>query len=214
MARQSVTADDVRPDVSVPDDLVEVGRVVTAHGVRGWLKVQPYSPQAEALLNSPVWWLKAPDSVLESGAFSRPRGMRVQGCRRHGGQFLVAQLEGVADRNVAEAMHGHTVWVSRTAFPAAEDGEYYWVDLIGCDFFGQGDSGESMPLGRVDQVLDNGAHAVLQVTRGAVDETGVFQARTDARGRPVHELVPFVAAHIQRVDLPARRIESDWPVDF
>lgn len=207
-------ADGSRPDDSVPDDLVEVGRVATAHGVRGWLKVQPYSPQAEALLNAPVWWLKAPDSVPEAGALSRPRGLTVRACRRQAGQFLAVQLDGVADRNAAEALRGYTVWVPRAAFPAVQDDEYYWVDLIACDFYGQSDSGEPVLLGRVDQVLDNGAHAVLQVTCGGPDDAGAFQARTDARGRPVQMLVPFVAAHIQRVDLAGRRIDSDWPADF
>lgn len=205
---------DTRPDDAVPDDLVEVGRVAMAHGVRGWLKIQPYSPQADALLNAPVWWLKAPDSVLEPGALSRLRGMTVQACRRQGGQFLVAQLAGVGDRDAAESLRAFTLWVPRAAFPAAEDDEYYWVDLIGCDFYGQSESGASVPLGRVGQVLDNGAHAVLQVDCGACDDAGVFQARQDAKGRPVQVLVPFVAAYVHRVDLPNRRIDSDWPADF
>jgi 16S rRNA processing protein RimM len=205
---------DTRPDDAVPDDLVEVGRVAMAHGVRGWLKIQPYSPQAEALLNAPVWWLKAPDSVLEPGALSRLRGMTVQACRRQGGQFLVAQLAGVGDRDAAESLRAFTLWVPRAAFPAAEDDEYYWVDLIGCDFYGQAESGVPVLLGRVGQVLDNGAHAVLQVDCGFRDDAGVFQVRQDARGRPVQALVPFVAAHVHRVDLPNRRIDSDWPADF
>jgi 16S rRNA processing protein RimM len=69
-------------------------------------------------------------------------------------------------------------------------------------------------LGRVEQVLDNGAHAVLQVALGEPDADGVFQPLSDARGRPRHVLVPFVAAHVQHVDIRARRIDSDWPADF
>ena len=76
-----------------------------------------------------------------------------------------------------------------------------------------GDSGPCL-LGRVDQVLDNGAHAVLQVALGAADADGVFQPVNDAKGRPRQVLVPFVAAHVQHVDLQARRIDSDWPLDF
>jgi len=203
-----------RPDAPPPDDLIEVGRVLAAHGVRGWLKIQPYSPQADALLNAPVWWLKAPDSALESGALSRPRGMPVQACRRQAGQFLAVQLAGIDDRDAAESLRGHTVWVPRAAFPAADDDEYYWVDLVGCDFYGRSESGEPTLLGQVDQVLDNGAHAVLQVLRGDTGEDGAFHAHQDAKGRPVRILVPFVAAHVQRVDVAGRRIDSDWPADF
>ena len=206
-------ADTASPGAALPDNLVEVGRVVSAHGVRGWLKIQPYSPQADALQGAPVWWFKAPDPALGTGASSRPEGMNIRTCRRQGGQFLVAQVDGIADRDAAELLRGYTVWVPRAAFPSTGEDEYYWVDLIGCDFHGVGDDGPRL-LGRVDQVLDNGAHAVLQVALGAPDADGVFRPQTDARGRPRHELVPFVAAHVQHVDLQARRIDSDWPADF
>ncbi|MFV0283685.1 MAG: ribosome maturation factor RimM [Castellaniella sp.] len=200
-------------DVAPPDDLVEVGRVVAAHGVRGWLKIQPYSPQADALRGAQVWWFKAPDPTLGAGASSRLRGLNIRACRRQAGQYLAAQVAGIADRDTAESLRGHTVWVPRTAFPSAGEDEYYWIDLIGCDFHGMGDQGPQL-LGRVDQVLDNGAHAVLQVALGAPDADGVFQPSLDARRRPRHALVPFVTAHVQHVDLQARRIDSDWPADF
>ncbi len=206
-------ADSAFLDAAPPDDLVEVGRVAAAHGVRGWLKIQPYSPQADALLNAPTWWLKAPDPTLGTGAPLRPRGLNVRACRRQAGQFLAAQADGITDRDAAEALRGYTVWVPRTAFPSAGDDEYYWIDLIGCDFHGMGDGGPRR-LGRVEQVLDNGAHAVLQVALEAPDADGVFQPLSDARGRPRHVLVPFVAAHVQHVDIRARRIDSDWPADF
>ncbi|MGX5660207.1 ribosome maturation factor RimM [Castellaniella ginsengisoli] len=206
-------ADSAFLDAAPPGDLVEVGRVVAAHGVRGWLKIQPYSPQADALLNAPVWWLKAPDSNLGTGAPVRPRGLSVRACRRQAGHFLAAQADGITDRDAAESLRGHTVWVPRAAFPSAGDDEYYWIDLIGCDFHGMGDDGPRL-LGRVEQVLDNGAHAVLQVALGAPDADGVFQPLPDARGRQRHVLVPFVAAHVQHVDIRARRIDSDWPADF
>lgn len=206
-------ADAVCVDAVPPDDLVEVGRVVSAHGVRGWLKIQPYSPQADALKGAPVWWFKAPEPVLGTGASVRPRNLKIRACRRQAGRFLVAQVNGMNDRNAAESLQGHTVWVPRAAFPTAGDGEYYWIDLIGCDFHGIGDDGPQC-LGRVNQVLDNGAHAVLQVALGAPDADGVFHALVNARNRPRHILVPFVAAHVQHVDLEARRIDSDWPADF
>ncbi|MDY0309525.1 MAG: ribosome maturation factor RimM [Castellaniella sp.] len=206
-------ADSAFLDAVPPNDLVEVGRVVNAHGVRGWLKILPHSPQADALAGASVWWFKAPDPMLGSGALARPRALKIRACRRQGGQFLAVQADGISDRNMAETLRGHTVWVSRASFPAAAEDEYYWVDLIGCDVHGLGDDGPRL-LGRVDQVLDNGAHAILQVMLGAPDADGVFQPLTDARGRPRHALVPFVAAHVQSVDLQARRIDSDWPADF
>lgn len=196
----------------VPDDLVELGRVAAAHGVRGWIKVQPYSADAQCLLAAQVWWLRAPDSALNPGALSRPFDIEVRASRMQG-KFLVAQLGTIDERDGAEALRGHTVWASRSDFPAPEPGEYYWVDLLGCDFYGERD-GQAAYFGRVDEVLDNGAHAVLRIRCGVLDEQGGFVPRLNARGKPQDILVPFVDAHVQGVDLTARRMDSNWPAEF
>lgn len=206
-------ADRVSGTENAPGDLIEVGRIVAAHGVRGWLKVQPYSSDAQALLRSSVWWLKAPDSKLDPGASSSTRAVVVRTSRLHGGRFVIAQFEGVSDRDAAEDLRACTVWASRSAFPETDEDEYYWVDLIGCDFYGRSGDAPSF-IGRVDEIFDNGAHAVLRVARGVIDGQGEFRPMLDDRGRPVHALVPFVRAHVHDVDLKARRMDSDWPADF
>lgn len=188
-----------------PLDLVDVGRVAAAHGVHGWLKIQPYSQQGEALRLADVWWL-AP----ENEPVARAMRATVLACRT-AGTFLLAKLENVTDREAASALRGRTVRVARSCFPSTADDEYYWVDLIGCLLYGLRGA-EQVLLGQVDAVFDNGAHAVLEVVPGVLSDAGVFTADVDGRGRRV--LVPFVAAHVGCVDLQARRIESDWPAEF
>jgi 16S rRNA processing protein RimM len=194
--------------LATPDDLVAVGHVVAAHGVHGWLKVQPHSRQGSALGSARIWWL----ATAGAQAGGSPHAVRVLVCRPSG-SHLLAQLEGVADRDQAQALRGLAIWVSRASFPAPAEDEYYWVDLIGCFLYGEAD-GSPVLLGQVDEIFDNGAHAVLQVVLGTLTDSGDFQVRLDPRGRPRHGLVPFVAAHVQRVDLQARRIDSDWPAEF
>lgn len=200
------------PAPGVPDDLVELGRITAAHGVRGWIRVQPYSADAQCLLAAQVWWLRAPDSALDPGVFSHPSPLEVHASRMQG-KVLAAQLGAVADRDAAEALRGYTVWAPRSDFPAAQPGEYYWIDLIGCDFYGVRD-GLPAFLGRVDEVLDNGAHAVLRIRCGMLDEQDEFIPLLNARGKPQDMLVPFVDAHVQGVDLAARRMDSNWPAEF
>src|SRR5690606_2933835 len=65
-------------------------------------------------------------------------------------------------------------------------------------------------LGRVTQVADNGAHAVLHVQRLDAEQ----QPLSDAKGRPLEVLLPFVSAHVHKVDLVSRRIDTDWPVEL
>ncbi|WP_459618784.1 ribosome maturation factor RimM [Bordetella sp. 2513F-2] len=197
-----------------PADLVELGRVTAAYGVKGWVKVQPHSAQAETLRAVKAWWLARPVSHATRGVVtSAPSTYRVLQARAQGAT-VVAQLEGILDRDQAEALRGCTVWVSRRDFPAAAEDEYYWVDLIGCLVYTNAD-GPAQLLGRVDEVFDNGAHAVLKVVRlQAPAEGGEPQPLRDAKGRDQEILVPFVGAHVQGVDLAARRIDSDWPADY
>ncbi|MCC2595326.1 ribosome maturation factor RimM [Pusillimonas sp. MFBS29] len=195
-----------------PADLVELGRIVSAYGVRGWIKVQPHASNSQVLLAAKTWWLKAPAPKEGLGALPLAAAAQVVASRPHG-STVVAQLESVTDRDVAEAMKGHTVWVPRTDFPPADDDEYYWVDLIGCRLFGERD-GASRLIGQVVDVLDNGAHAVLKVARAELSAEDELVFLQTAKGKPLEVLVPFVAAHVHTVDLDARRLDSNWPVEL
>src|SRR5690606_2977369 len=114
---------------------VELGRVVSAYGVKGWIKIQPHSAQADVLLLAKTWWIKAPVSMVNrTGDFAGVA--QVLASRPHGAT-VVAQIDLSPDRDVAETLKASTVWVPRSQFPAAADDEYYWVDLIGCQLFGE-----------------------------------------------------------------------------
>lgn len=189
---------------SVPADLVELGRVVGAYGLRGWVKVEPHSAQGEVLLRVRDWWLRQDGPQAGPAAPVRMLQARTQG------STIVAHPEGSNDRDQAAAWRGYRVWVSRAAFPAPEADEYYWVDLIGCLVYGQDDE-RPVLLGKVADVADNGAHAVLQVLRLSGEDDP--QPLLDGKGRALEVLVPFVSAYVQNVDLSARRIDTDWPLE-
>ncbi|CAB3697247.1 MULTISPECIES: ribosome maturation factor RimM [Achromobacter] len=197
---------------AAPTDLIELGRITAAYGVKGWVKVQPHSANAEVLLSASQWWLTRPVPELARGAVaSAPVVIKVLQARSQGAT-VVAQLAGIADRDQAEAMRGYSVQAPRGSFPAPEEDEYYWVDLIGCALYTSA-NGEPALIGVVDEVLDNGAHAVLKVLCQKAGAEGPEPILT-AKGRPAEMLVPFVRAHIHAVDLAARRIDSDWPADL
>ena len=126
--------------IKAPDDLIELGRIVSAYGVKGWVKVQPHSAQAEVLRAAPVWWLcsPAPPPVKGTQVAAVVAAMRAYPVKqvRPQGASVVACLTGIDDRDIAEAMRGYTVHVSRKDFPAARTDEFYWVDLVGCMVFG------------------------------------------------------------------------------
>nr|WP_224078014.1 ribosome maturation factor RimM [Cupriavidus laharis] len=185
----------------LPDDLVEVGYVGAAYGIRGWIKVQPHADDASALLHARRWWLLAPPQagLVATAEASRAQAVcvKVAQSREHSGT-VVAQATGVSDRNLAEALRGRRVWIRRADFPAPDENEFYWVDLIGCIV--SNEQGEL--LGEVSGLIDNGAHQILQVAYALPD------------GKAGERLIPFVDAFLRMVDTAGKRIVVDWGLDY
>jgi 16S rRNA processing protein RimM len=185
-----------------PDDAVEVGRIVGAWGLKGWIKVHPFASDPQALFSSRRWFIKPP----EEGAVKRPVApaapalpllLKITEAKDHG-DVVVALAQDVADRDGAEALRGARVFVGRSSFPTPDADEFYWVDLIGLDVVNR----EGERLGTVTGLIDTGPHSVLRVapTPGATE--------SDER------LIPFVGAYVDDVSLAERRITVDWGLDF
>jgi len=187
-----------------PSDALEVGRIVDAWGVKGWIKVQPFSSDPQALLAASQWFVRPPDVVPArrtggSQNSSFPTTLVIAEARQHG-DFIVALSPAVNDRNAAEALRGARLFVSRASFPASAEDEFYWVDLIGLAVVNR----DGLALGTVVGLLDTGPHSVLRVQ----PDGGTSSEKGEER------LIPFVAAYVDAVDLPRRRIAVDWGADF
>lgn len=189
------------PDtVDWPADAVEVGRIVDAWGVKGWIKVQPFAADPQALFSTRRWFLKAPEGALRPGAAAFPPLLKIAQSREHG-DVVVAQVHDVGDRNAAEALRGARVFVPRASFPTPAADEFYWVDLIGLAVVNR----EGASLGRVVGLLDTGPHSVLRVLPENADP---------ARGEEAERLIPFVAAYVDAVEREAGHIVVDWGLDY
>ena len=202
-----------------PEDAVEVGRIVDAWGVKGGIKVMPFSSDPQALFCTKKWFLRPPEQA--AGALSRPSAKtgapsvakpaaaapaRLTAPRflqmttmREQGDVIVGTAEGLDDRNDAEALKGARVFVSRSAFPTPEPDEYYWIDLIGLNVVNR--QGEF--LGQVADLMATGPHSVLRCVVPAAEGQ-------DA----VERLIPFVSAYIDSVSLADKRIVADWGLDY
>jgi 16S rRNA processing protein RimM len=176
-----------------PDDAVEVGRITGAWGVKGAFKVKPFATDPQALFSSKRWFIAPPD-VLRPGV-RLPSLLRIVSAREQG-DAIVATAQDIADRDAAEALKGARVLISRASFPTPDEGEFYWVDLIGLTVVNR----QGRTLGTVDGLVETGPHCVLSV-QGA-----------DPEQPPV--LIPFVDAYVDKVDTATRRIEVDWGDDY
>jgi 16S rRNA processing protein RimM len=186
----------IEPVESLPDDAIEVGAIVDAYGLKGWVKVVPHANAGhggDAMLAAKRWWLvKGHDR----------KSARCLQSKVHS-DTVVASLAGCDGRDAALALRGHTVHVSRSDFPklASED-EFYWVDLIGLDVVNEA----GVALGQVADMIDNGAHSIMRIEYPAVTKDG-----EPSRGE---RLIPFVGVFVKAVDQAARKIVVDWEADY
>lgn len=173
--------------------------------MRGWVKVQPFAADPQALFSSRRWFLlpseKAGPLRPASGTAALPSLLTITQVKDHG-DVVVALAQEVPDRNAAEALRGARVFIGRDSFPTPDPDEFYWVDLIGLNVVNR--AGES--LGTVAGLIDTGPHSVLRVAPGVLPEgTGALEAE---------RLIPFVGAYVDAVSLEQRLITVDWGLDY
>ncbi|MQR00141.1 ribosome maturation factor RimM [Glaciimonas soli] len=193
-------------EVAIPADLVMVGHITGAYGIVGWVRIKPYSPDADALLSAKKWWLGKPAQL---GGQVHPHDLHdveMMQAKHHSGD-IVARLVGVAGREAAEALKGSVVHVRRSHFPALEDGEFYWLDLIGLAV----ENLQGEQLGIVTDMMDNGAHPILRITVPVIAAAADMAVQAKA---PAELLIPFVDQFVKTVDQAAKKITVDWGLDY
>jgi 16S rRNA processing protein RimM len=164
--------------------MVIMGRIAAAHGIRGWVKIQPYTEYLDSLLDYRSWWIGQ-----EGGPW---REVEVKQCEVHN-KTLAAELPDCLDRNAAEKLKGLLIAVPRGSLPQQGSDEFYWSDLIGLAVVNE----QNVQLGTVSNLLETGANQVLSVK----SDSGEI-------------LIPFVASAIKLVDLKNKTIHVDWALDY
>ena len=162
-----------------------MGRITVPFGVKGWLKIHPFTETPESLLAYSSWWV---------GAEGSWQALEVETAEVHG-ESVAAKIKGCDDRDAAANFRGRQIAIPRTAFPAPAENEYYWADLIGLEVRNEQDES----FGRVTEVFKTGANDVL-----------VVESEGDGRER----LIPFLESVVRRVDLQGRVIRVDWGLDY
>ena len=131
-------------------EVVRLGRITGAHGIRGWIKVHSDTQPRAAIFNYQPWLVG-----VEQVPFRIVQG-------REQGKCLVAQLPGLNDRTGAESMAGRDIAVFRDQLPELPETQYYWTDLLGLTVIDQ----EGAELGVIREMMETGANDVM-VVQGA-----------------------------------------------
>jgi len=166
-----------------------LGIMVGAHGVRGLVKVKPFT--------------EVPEDIAAYGPVSDKAGRRTwrlevvgRGPGKSGGVVLV-RVEGVGDRDAAQALHGTELYVERAALPAlAEEETFYHADLIGLRV----EDAEGRELGRVTAVENYGAGDFLEIE--------------DAGKGGGSRLLPFTRQVVPVVDIVGGRLVVAPPAEL
>ncbi|WP_262966315.1 ribosome maturation factor RimM [Methylobacter psychrophilus] len=162
---------------------INVGKISGVFGIKGWVKVFSFTECKENILNYSPWLLK------KSG---ETKSVNVVDGKLQG-KVVVAQLDGITDRDEAASLMGWDIFITPDQLPKVAKDEYYWSDLIGLAV----ETNLGIQLGVVESMLETGANDVV-IVKGERER-----------------VIPFLQGQtIIAIDLDAGRMIVDWDPDF
>lgn len=170
-------------------DLIAMGHVSTAYGIKGWVWVHALTDPVSNIFGYQPWYLKTREGF---------RAVKVLEWRTQG-KGVVAQLDLAPDRTAAEALKNLEIWVPKDSLPELEEGDYYWSDLV--DLEVRTEAGQI--LGVVDGLMETGSNdvVVVKAAEGSMDDR--------------ERLIPWLPGSVvKNVDLAGRVITVDWDPEF
>lgn len=124
-------------------DKILVGKIVAPQGIRGEVRVHTFTTtpadfKALRILDVPLRFVRAA-----------------------GADIAICRVDGVKDRNAAEALRGTELFISRDALPDLDKDEYYQADLIGFEVVRDG-----VKIGIVSGFQNFGAGDIIELDNG------------------------------------------------
>ena len=129
---------------------IETGKIVGTHGVKGMVRIQPWSDSPDFICNFEKFYLD------ENGNTS----INVISASPHG-NVVIAKLDGVNSIEEAERYRNKIIFIDRNDVDLPED-RYFINDLIGCNVF---DADSNELLGILNDISATGANDVWHITK-------------------------------------------------
>ena len=163
-------------------DEVLIGKIAGVYGIKGWVKVLSYTRPRNNIMQYAPW-------VLGHG--QNRQEWQVIDCKPQG-KGIIAQLEGISDRDAAMSIQQHDIYIDRANLAPLAAGEYYWHDVIGLRVINLQDEA----LGTVTDIIETGANDVLVV---------------EGESR---ELIPWVQEiYVISIDINDGNMVVDWQAE-
>ncbi|NLW15952.1 MAG: ribosome maturation factor RimM [Erysipelothrix sp.] len=158
---------------------IKIGIVQKPFGIRGEVKIKPTTDFAEDRYKV--------GNTIELVLNDVTNTYKIESLRHHQGSLLV-KFVGLDSLNDVEFFHRAIIQIERDAMHELDEGEYYFVDLVGCDVIC-----DDINLGKVTEVMDLPAHPVLRVKSDDEDK-----------------LIPFVDPFIKDVSMDTKTITINF----
>ncbi len=149
--------------------MLKVGTVLKPQGIRGEIKVKPFTDSPETFKEFARLYVGAEEYKVLSV--------------RTDGEFVYLGLRGVPDRNAAELLRDKELFIPREEAPEPEEGSYYIADLLGSEIVTE----EGKLLGTLKEItpaacdiytLETGGKEILfPAAKGVIIEVDVARKR-------------------------------------
>ncbi len=172
-----------------PDDLIELGAVRGAYGLKGWVRITPFAVEGTVLEAVRHWW-------LVDG--TEPRRLTLQEVKRHA-ESILAKWAGCESKEAADALKGATIAVARSDFPALDQDEHYLSDMVGYRVINR----QGLELG-----------TICGIRSADVESRSTAAAQwlevSDGDPREAALLIPLVDRYVEAIEPEGRLIRVDW----
>jgi 16S rRNA processing protein RimM len=139
-------------------DLVLLGKILSAHGLKGHVKVWSYCELPYNLVSYGALTDKTGKHTFELSLESQTSG------------GMIASIKGIKSREAAEALRNTELYVSRDKLPETKAGEYYQNDLIGMPVY----KTDGSAFGHVGGFHNFGAGVIIEIRLSDSDHTELF----------------------------------------
>ncbi len=167
----------------IPEGFVAMGYIKAIVGVKGWVKVHTDTEFVDGLLDYDVWHIgkdnQWQDIEIETGKVANG--------------VLQVKFTNIDTPEAAMLLRGSTICIARENLETPAEDEFYWMDLIGMSVVNR----EDQTLGTVKNLLETGAHDVL-----------------DVQGEHGQKLIPFISHFVDTVNRESNTITVDWGLDY
>ncbi|MDP7592483.1 MAG: ribosome maturation factor RimM [Litorilituus sp.] len=172
------------------NDQIILGKVGAVYGIKGWLKIHSFTGEPDAILDYFPWSLKLGNNT---------QAVEITDWRKHN-KGLIVKVDGIDDRDEAQAIVGSEILTNKNSLPDLPQGEFYWRDLIGMNVV----TSKGYDLGTVSDMMETGANDVL-----------VVKANLNDGFSKKERLIPYLFEEvIESVSIENKQICVDWDPGF